>query len=142
MKPVCLVLGAGAGLGGNVAKRFANAGYHAALFRRSDEEGLQRLITEIQEAGGSASGELLNAVVPDDLEQRIAEVEANTGPVEVLVYEWVTSANAMNADITAKRGILRRSPTVFDSPADAFISRTINAAFMQCDASVFQIGIV
>ena len=29
MKPVCLVIGAGAGVGGNVGKRFAAGGYHA-----------------------------------------------------------------------------------------------------------------
>ena len=30
-KPVCLIIGAGAGIGGHVAKRFARGGYHAAL---------------------------------------------------------------------------------------------------------------
>ena len=39
-KPVFLVLGAGAGIGGNVAKKFAKEGYHAVLARRSDEDGL------------------------------------------------------------------------------------------------------
>ena len=39
MKPVCLVLGAGAGIGGTVGKRFAREGYHAVLCRRSDEDG-------------------------------------------------------------------------------------------------------
>ncbi len=34
MKPVCLVIGAGAGIGGNVARRFAQEGYHACLCRR------------------------------------------------------------------------------------------------------------
>ena len=45
MKPVCLVIGAGAGagIGGNVGKRFAREGYHAVLCRRSDEAGLDRL---------------------------------------------------------------------------------------------------
>ena len=41
MKPVCLVLGAGAGIGGNVGKRFAKAGYHSVLCRRTDEGGLK-----------------------------------------------------------------------------------------------------
>lgn len=36
MKPVCLVLGAGAGIGGTVAKRFAKEGYHSCLCRRSE----------------------------------------------------------------------------------------------------------
>lgn len=86
MKPVCMVLGAGAGIGGNVAKRFAKAGYHAALFRRSDEDGLQKLVSDIEAEGGSASGSLLNAVIPDALEDSIAAVEADIGPVEVLVF--------------------------------------------------------
>ena len=53
MQPVCLVIGAGAGIGGNVGKRFAREGFHVCLCRRSDEEGLQRLVDEIQAEGGS-----------------------------------------------------------------------------------------
>jgi NAD(P)-dependent dehydrogenase (short-subunit alcohol dehydrogenase family) len=86
MKPVCLVIGAGAGIGGNVGKRFARDGYHAVLCRRSDEEGLHRLVGEIQAEGGSASGYLLNAVEPDGLEERVAAVEADVGPIEVVVF--------------------------------------------------------
>ena len=41
MKKVCLVIGAGAGIGGSVGRKFAQEGYHAALCRRSDEEGLE-----------------------------------------------------------------------------------------------------
>ena len=60
-KPVFLVIGAGAGIGGNAAMRFAAGGYHAVLARRSDEEGLARMVAQIEAAGGSASGTLLNA---------------------------------------------------------------------------------
>ena len=38
MKPVCLVLGAGAGIGGTVAAKFAKEGYHSYLCRRSDKK--------------------------------------------------------------------------------------------------------
>ena len=38
MKPVCLVLGAGAGIGGTVAAKFASEGYHSYLCRRSDKD--------------------------------------------------------------------------------------------------------
>ena len=67
MKPVCLVMGAGAGIGGNVARRFAQEGYHAVLCRRSDLEGLNKLVDAIKEEGGSATGFLLNADAPDTL---------------------------------------------------------------------------
>ena len=62
VQPVCLVIGAGAGIGGNVAKRFAKEGFHACLCRRSDEAGLARLVEEIKDEGGNASGYILNAV--------------------------------------------------------------------------------
>lgn len=86
MKPVCLVIGAGAGIGGNVGKRFAAEGYHAVLCRRTDQEGLDKLVGEIEAEGGSASGYLLNAVDDDSIEQRVAAVEAEIGPIEVVVF--------------------------------------------------------
>ncbi len=86
MKPVCLVIGAGAGIGGNVGKRFAMDGYHAVLCRRTDQDGLNAMIGRIEVAGGTASGHLLNAVADGEIEERIETVEANVGPIEVLVY--------------------------------------------------------
>ena len=86
MKPVCLVIGAGAGIGGTVARRFALEGYHAVLCRRTDEEGLRRSVESIESEGGSASGFLLNAVAPESIEERVAGVEADIGPIEVVVY--------------------------------------------------------
>lgn len=86
MQPVCLVIGAGAGIGGTVAKRFAREGYHAVLCRRTDQEGLDRLVADIESEGGGATGFLLNAVEPDSIEERVADVEANIGPIEVVVF--------------------------------------------------------
>lgn len=86
MKPVCLVIGAGAGIGGNVGKRFAADGYHTVLCRRSDEQGLHKMVEEIKVAGGSASGYLLNAIEEGSLEERIAAIEEEIGPIEVVVY--------------------------------------------------------
>ena len=86
MKPVCLVVGAGAGIGGTVGRRFAREGYHAALCRRSDEDGLKRLVEAIEAEGGSASGYLLNAVQPDVIEDRVAALEDEIGPIEVAIF--------------------------------------------------------
>ena len=44
MKPVCLVIGAGAGIGGNVGKRFAKAGYPAVLCRRPTAGGVRPVV--------------------------------------------------------------------------------------------------
>ena len=86
MKPVCLVLGAGAGIGGTVAKKFALEGYHSCLCRRSDKDGLNRLVSNIEEKGGSASGYLINAIAENVLEDLILNIEKDLGPIEVLIY--------------------------------------------------------
>lgn len=86
MKPVCLVMGAGAGIGGTAGRRFAREGYHAVLCRRSDEEGLQAMVAAIRGEGGHASGFLLNAVEDDAIEDLVARVEEQIGPIEVLIY--------------------------------------------------------
>ena len=86
MKPVCLVIGAGAGIGGNVARRFAQEGYHACLCRRSDLDGLNKMVTAIKNDGGSATGFLLNAIEANSIEERVAAIEADIGPIEVVVY--------------------------------------------------------
>ena len=85
-KPVCLVVGAGAGIGGTVAKRFAREGYHTCLARRSDKLGLDRLVGEIVAEGGAATGFIVNAVEENSIEQLIAKVEADIGPIEVAVF--------------------------------------------------------
>lgn len=86
MKPVCLVLGAGAGIGGTVAAKFASEGYHACLCRRSDQEGLDKLVTNIEKQGGTANGYLIDAIEENILEELILKVEKDIGPIEVLVY--------------------------------------------------------
>jgi NAD(P)-dependent dehydrogenase (short-subunit alcohol dehydrogenase family) len=83
---VCLVIGAGAGIGGTVGRRFAAEGYHTVLCRRTDLDGLARLVDKIKSDGGSASGYLLDAVQADSIEQRVAAVEGEIGPIEVAVY--------------------------------------------------------
>ena len=85
-KPVFLVIGAGAGIGGTVAARFAHEGYHAVLARRSDEEGLQRLVSQIEQAGGSASGMLLDAAADGSIEELVEQVERNVGPIHCALY--------------------------------------------------------
>jgi NAD(P)-dependent dehydrogenase (short-subunit alcohol dehydrogenase family) len=85
-KPVFLVIGAGAGIGGNAALRFAAGGYHAVMARRSDEAGLARLVGQIEAAGGSASGTLLNAAEDGAIEELVARTERDVGPIHAALY--------------------------------------------------------
>ncbi len=85
MKSVCLVLGAGAGIGGTVATKFASEGYHSCLCRRTDQDGLNKLVSNIEEQGGSANGYLVNTIEENVLEDLIVSIEKEIGPIEVLV---------------------------------------------------------
>jgi NAD(P)-dependent dehydrogenase (short-subunit alcohol dehydrogenase family) len=86
MKPVCLVVGAGAGIGGAVGRRFAAGGFHAVLCRRSDRAGLDAIVDSIQRNGGDASGWLVNAAEADTLEDVVARTERDIGAIDVVVY--------------------------------------------------------
>ena len=83
---VFLVIGAGAGIGGHAAARFAREGYHAVLARRSDEQGLARLVAQIEEAGGAATGTLLNAADDGSIEELVERTEQDIGPVDTVLY--------------------------------------------------------
>jgi NAD(P)-dependent dehydrogenase (short-subunit alcohol dehydrogenase family) len=83
---VFLVIGAGAGIGGHAAARFARGGYHAVLARRSDEDGLARLVGAIEDAGGKASGMLLDAAADGTIEELVERVERDIGPIDTVLY--------------------------------------------------------
>ncbi|MBO6766927.1 MAG: SDR family NAD(P)-dependent oxidoreductase [Erythrobacter sp.] len=83
---VFLVIGAGAGIGGHAAARFARGGYHAVLARRSDEDGLARLVGTIEDEGGKASGMLLDAAADGTIEELVERVEHDIGPIDTVLY--------------------------------------------------------
>jgi NAD(P)-dependent dehydrogenase (short-subunit alcohol dehydrogenase family) len=85
-RPVVFILGAGAGIGGHVAKRFAREGYHACVARRSDQAGLDRLVDEIHQEGGVASGFMINAIEEGSIEKLVTDIEQSIGPITVAVF--------------------------------------------------------
>ncbi|KPK31702.1 MAG: short-chain dehydrogenase [Betaproteobacteria bacterium SG8_40] len=103
MEPVCLVIGAGAGIGGNVARRFALEGYHAVLCRRSNEQGLNKMVQAIRGEGGKASGFILNAVEENSIEDRIAAIEADIGPIEVFVFNLGAQTGNLGLEATSSK---------------------------------------
>ena len=86
MEKVCLVIGSGAGIGGTVAKKFATNGYHAFLARRTDEDGLNKLISDIEKSGGKASGSLLNVIEENSIEDLVNKIESEIGPIDTVIY--------------------------------------------------------
>ncbi len=82
---MALVFGAGPGLGGAVARRFARGGYHAGVVRRHAEE-LEGLCETIREAGGEATAFGVDARNEDQVVALFERVEAELGPVEVAVH--------------------------------------------------------
>ena len=86
MKKTCLIVGAGAGIGGNCAKVFSQNGYHCFLTRRTDQAGLDKIINDIVSNGGSAEGKLLNIAEDDVVEDLIEHIQNNVGNIEVVVY--------------------------------------------------------
>ena len=86
MKPVCLVIGAGAGIGGNVARKFAQEGYHSVLCRRSDEDGLNNMVAEIQSEGGSASGFYSTLSTTTALKIGWRRSNLDIGPIDTVIF--------------------------------------------------------
>jgi NAD(P)-dependent dehydrogenase (short-subunit alcohol dehydrogenase family) len=86
MKPVCLVVGAGAGIGAHIARKFASSGYHACFTRRTNQAGLDQLVDQIKRSGGDATGFLSNIAKENSIEKLVLEIEESIGPIEVVVY--------------------------------------------------------
>ncbi len=80
-----VVFGAGEGLGGAIARRFAREGYHACVVRRKAEE-LESLCRSIRDAGGAATAFGVDARDEEQVESLFALIEDEVGPVEVAVH--------------------------------------------------------
>lgn len=69
-----------------MGSRFAGAGYHVVLCRRSDESGLQQSVVDIEASGGSASGFILDATQPEAIESLVEQIETDLGPITVAIF--------------------------------------------------------
>ena len=82
---VCCVIGAGDATGSAVARRFAREGYTVCAARRT-EGALKPLVDQISAAGGRAIAFGLDARREDQVNAFFNRIEAEVGPVEVLVF--------------------------------------------------------
>jgi Dehydrogenases with different specificities (related to short-chain alcohol dehydrogenases) len=77
---VCLVTGAAQGIGRGIVTRMAKEGAKVAVNARLDDDRLARVVAET--GGFKAPADIAS---PEQVRQMVAAVEANLGPIEVLV---------------------------------------------------------
>jgi NAD(P)-dependent dehydrogenase (short-subunit alcohol dehydrogenase family) len=84
---VCLIIGAGPGLGAGVARAFAREGYDLVLTRRPRNlEALAPLVAEIEALGVRAFARGVDARSEEETIALIEEIERDIGPLEILVF--------------------------------------------------------
>ena len=82
---VCCVIGAGDATGSAIARRFAREGYTVCVARRN-QEALQPLVQQIHDQGGRAMAFALDARREDQVASLFNRIEAEVGPIEVVVF--------------------------------------------------------
>jgi 3-oxoacyl-[acyl-carrier protein] reductase len=80
-----IVTGAARGIGAATVRALADSGWPVGVNYRSDVESAEALVAEIREAGGSAMTLEGDIREPDDVERIFKAMEAEHGPVLVLV---------------------------------------------------------
>jgi NAD(P)-dependent dehydrogenase (short-subunit alcohol dehydrogenase family) len=86
-KGVCLVVGAGDGLGGAIARAFAREGHPVCLTRRARNlEQLEVLCGEIRSQGGTAHAFGVDARIEAEMAALFEDIEARIGPLEIVVF--------------------------------------------------------
>ena len=103
---VCLVVGAGSGIGAAVARKFAAEGYVTAIVRRSDTEKLHKLRDSIRQSAGECHAFQIDATKEGSLQGLVQEIESSIGPIACAVYN-------LGAQL-GSRDIERTTPKLFE----------------------------
>jgi NAD(P)-dependent dehydrogenase (short-subunit alcohol dehydrogenase family) len=106
-KGVCLIVGAGDGLGGAIAKAFAREGHPVCITRRARNlDQLEALAGEIRAQGGDAHTFGVDARTEADMIALFDDIEARIGALEVVVF---------NIGANVRFGVLETTARVFTS---------------------------
>jgi NAD(P)-dependent dehydrogenase (short-subunit alcohol dehydrogenase family) len=86
-RKVCLVVGAGVGVGGSIAKAFAAEGMAVVMTRRPRNlDQLETLAEEIRAKGGEAHAMGVDARDEAEMTALFDRIEKDIGPLEVVVF--------------------------------------------------------
>jgi NAD(P)-dependent dehydrogenase (short-subunit alcohol dehydrogenase family) len=102
-KGVCLVMGAGDGLGGAIARAFAVEGYTICATRRARNLAtLETLTRSIQAMGVQAFAYGVDARSEEEMTALIGTIERDVGPLEIVVFNIGANVNFTVLDTTAR----------------------------------------
>ena len=95
-----LVIGAGPGLGGAIAHRFAQGSYRLTLLARHTD-GLAKLASDLADVGASVDTVAADASDPEGLCATLTSLYASTGAPGVLVYNasMLTPGSLLSSDV-------------------------------------------
>ena len=82
---IALVTGASSGSGVDIARALARRGARVAVHYRNSRAGAEEVVAAIRAAGAEAQVFQADVTVADDVRRLVGEVEAELGPVSVLV---------------------------------------------------------
>lgn len=102
-RKVCLVVGAGIGVGGSIAKAFAKEGMAVVMTRRPRNlDQLEALAAEIQADGGEAHAMGVDARDEAEMTALFDRIEAEIGPLEVVVFNIGANVHFNIRDTTTR----------------------------------------
>jgi NAD(P)-dependent dehydrogenase (short-subunit alcohol dehydrogenase family) len=102
-KGVCLVIGAGDGVGGAIARAFAAQGHPVCITRRARNlEQLEALAGDIRAKGGVAHAFGVDAREDAEVIALFDKIEAQIGPLEVVVFNIGANVRFPAVETTAR----------------------------------------
>jgi len=102
-RKVCLVVGAGIGVGGSIAKAFAKEGMAVVMTRRPRNlDQLEALAAEIRADGGEAHAMGVDARDEAEMTALFDRIETEIGPLEVVVFNIGANVHFNIRDTTTR----------------------------------------
>ncbi len=111
-----LVTGASRGIGAAIARTLAADSWLVAVNYRSDSEGAERVVGEIEAAGGRAFAQQADVAEPSAADELFTDLEERAGPVLVLVNNAGVRADGL-------------SPQLDDESWNRVLETNLSAAF-------------
>ena len=104
---VAVITGGGSGIGEAVAKDLANDGVKIVL-GDMDQEGLDRVVSEIKAAGGEAAGVVCNITKDEEVEKLMDTAMDNFGAINIVFANAGIIADSLMINLDKETGKVKR----------------------------------